>query len=137
MDELDLFVMEDHNYYQMTTNISFDLTKISFEVKKTMECFRERLKREPKIKTEVSIVPGKYGLSDQLRWLENKPILSIGYIQTETPLHKKKAIQKYTSAGIKEIHSNLEMDLSMLKTMLRQQINGKSSEFTDNWLSLF
>ena len=29
------------------------------------------------------------------------------------------------------------MDLSVLKAMLRQQINGKSSELTDNRLSLF
>ena len=131
------FVMGEHNYYKMATHVSLDFAKIGYEVGKTMRRFRGKLKREPKAKAEVCIIPGKYGSSDQLRWLGNKPILPIGYIQTKTPLHKKKVIQKYTPEGRKEIHSNLEMDLSMLKAMLRQRLNNKSSELADNRLSLF
>ena len=103
------FVMGEHNYYQVATHVSFDFAKINFEVKKTMKLFRERLKRKPKTENKISIF-GKHALSKQLRWLENKPIVLIDYIQTKAPLHK---------------------------TILRQQINGKSYEFTDNRLSLF
>jgi hypothetical protein len=131
------FVMGVHNYYQMATHVSKDFDKIAFEVKKTTKRLKN-LTKAPKAGTKSkSPVVDRYGESKQLRWLNNRPIAPIGFVQTVPPMSKKRSIQKYTLEGRKEIHTNLGINTGMLQALLHQQVHTKSAEFADNRLSLY
>ncbi len=128
------FVMGEHNYYQMATDVSVDFAEIGYQVDQTMK--RLKLGKAPPVAV-ANAVTKKYGASKQMRWIRDTPIVPISYVRTKPPMGKKRSIQKYTPEGRKEIHSNLEMDTRMLRLLLRQPIRGKSTEYADNRLSLF
>lgn len=131
------FVMGVHNYYQMATDVSLDFDKIAFEVKKTAKRLRG-LKKNPATKVNAqNAIVDRYGSSAQLRWLRDRPIAPIGFVQTVPPMSKKRSVQKYTPEGRKEIHADLGIPTGMLQALLRQQLHGRSAEFADNRLSLY
>lgn len=45
-----------------------------------------------------------------MRFVDNKPLVPIGYVQTKNPMYKKKNICKYTEIGREEIHKSLKFD---------------------------
>lgn len=130
------FVMGEHNYYQMATDVCLDFAEIGYQTDQTMKRLDKKLKKAPSVKV-VSAVTERYGASMQIRWIRDTPIAPISYVQTKAPMGKKRSIQKYTPEGRKEIHSNLGMDNHMLQALLRQQLYGRSAEYADNRLSLF
>lgn len=82
----------------------------------------------------------RYGKSQQIRFVDNKPLVPIGYVQTQRPIYKKKSICKYTEEGRKEIHQNLQFDdylLWVMKQLLYNYRHTDSIEFTDNKISLY
>lgn len=126
------FVMGEHNYYQMATDVSLDFAEIGYQTDQTMK----RLAGKPSVKV-VNAVTERYGASKQLRWIRETPIAPISYVQTKAPMGKKRSVQKYTPEGRKEIHENLDMDTRLLKKMSQQQLHDRSAEYADNRLSLF
>jgi len=130
------FVMGEHNYYQMATDVNIDFNRIGFEAKKTTKRLGNRLKKVPKIKVNDAVVK-RYGASEELRWWKDSPIAPIAYVQEKAPSCKRRSVQKYTPEGRKEIHKNLGIDTGMLQALLRQQLYGRSAEYMDNRLSLY
>jgi len=130
------FVMGEHNYYQVATDVSLDFAEIGYHADQTMKRLDRKLRKAPSIKV-VNAVTEKYGASIQLRWIRETPIAPISYIKTKAPMGKKRSVQKYTPEGRKEIHDNLGIDTFMLQALLRQQLHGRSAEYADNRLSLF
>jgi len=62
----------------------------------------------------------------------------IGYVRHSPPIHKKKAVNKYTVEGRKEIHKELErVDISMVHSLMRNPVIGESAEYNDNRISLY
>lgn len=101
-------VMGIHNYYCIATMISSDCKILHKNVSIVMKNrLRKRLSKKGKI-NEVYIRK-QYGKSKQIRFISSKTICPIGYIQTKTPMFKKKKICKYTPEGRKEIHKNLKL----------------------------
>lgn len=130
------FVMGEHNYYQIATDVSLDFAEIGYQADQTMKRLDGKLKKAPAVKV-ASAVTDRYGASVQLRWIRDTPIAPISYVQTKAPMGKKRSVQKYTPEGRKEIHINLGIDSRMLQALLRQQLHGRSAEYADNRLSLF
>ena len=130
------FVMGEHNYYQLATDVSLDFANIGYHTNATFKRLKRKLKRKPKTGT-INAVTERYGLSEQLRWIRDTPVAPISYVQTCAPMGKKRSVQKYTPEGRKEIHKNLGIDTHMLRLMLRQNLFGRSAEYMDNRLSLF
>lgn len=52
-------------------------------------------------------------------------------------MFKRQAVQKYTPEGRQEIHTNLEINTSLLKAMAQQILVWRSAQYADNRLSLF
>jgi len=130
------FVMGEHNYYQMATDVSLDFSEIGYHADQTMKRLDGKLKKAPAVKV-VNAVTERYGASVQLRWIRDTPIAPISYVGTKAPMGKKRSVQKYTPEGRKEIHNNLGVDTRMLQLLLKQQLHDRSAEYADNRLSLF
>jgi hypothetical protein len=132
------FVMGEHNYYQMATDVSLDFDKIAFQTNKIFKGKRlgKRLKRTPKAEVGNAVTE-RYRESKQLRYIQNYPIAPIGYVQTKAPMCKKKSIQKYTPDGREEIHKNLGVNTSIMLALMRMPLYDRSMEYADNRISLY
>lgn len=130
------FVMGEHNYYQMATDVSLDFRDIGYQVYRTMKRLGDRLKKEPKEQIGGAVVD-RYGSSKRMRYIKNLPVAPISYVRTKPPMCKRKSIQKYTPEGRAEIHKNLGLDTRMLRALLRQEVHSQSAAYADNRLSLF
>ena len=129
-------VMGIHNYYCIATMISSDCKILHKNVSIVMKNrLRKRLSKKGKI-NEVYIRK-QYGKSKQIRFISSKTICPIGYIQTKTPMFKKKKICKYTPEGRKEIHKNLKINTRTMLELMRVKDKRRSIEYMDNRISLF
>ena len=129
-------VMGIHNYYCIATMISSDCKILHKNVSIVMKNrLRKRLSKKGKI-NEVYIRK-QYGKSKQIRFISSKTICPIGYIQTKTPMFKKKKICKYTSEGREEIHKNLKINTRTMLELMRVKDKRRSIEYMDNRISLF
>ena len=79
----------------------------------------------------------KYGASKQLRFLQGRPIVPLGYVQPKNAQHKRKAVNKYTAEGRKQIHQNLKFNTSVMLWMMRNPVKSRTVEYADNRISLF
>lgn len=130
------FVMGEHNYYRMATDVCIDFAEIGYETGQTMKRLEGKLRNNPSVDVENAVTE-RYGRSKQLQWIRETPIAPISFVQTKAPMGKKRSVQKYTPEGRKKIHKNLDMDTRMLKLLSQQQLFGRSAEYADNRLSLF
>lgn len=127
------------NYYQYATDVSIDCKVIQRKVSTTV---KNRLKT--RVKTQGIInskhIKERYGRSQQIRFVDNTPLVPIGYVQTKNPMYKKKSICKYTTEGRAEIHKNLKFNeyvLWVMKQLIYSYQYTESIEFTDNKISLY
>ncbi len=130
------FVIGEHNYYQIATDVCVDFAEIGYDTDQTMKRLERKLRDKPSVNVENAVTE-RYGGSKQLRWIRETPIAPISFVRTKAPMGKKRSVQKYTPEGRKEIHKNLDMDVRMLKLLSQQQLHGRSAEYADNRLSLF
>ena len=115
-------VMGMHNYYQIATHISLDMNKINRAV---MAVITNRLKGIHEKGRRLTLNERKrYGKSKMLRYLADEPIYPLGYVQHKIPMDRSSKI------SIKPV------DEIKLK-LLRQQLYGRSMEYTDNRISLY
>jgi group II intron reverse transcriptase/maturase len=130
------YVIGVHNYYRVATHVSQDFDKIAFHASRAIRRIGKKRKRKDGYERYKAIVE-RYGTSAQIRWIDDFPIVPIGFVQTKPPLCKRRAVQKYTPEGRKEIHENLDINVGMLQALLRQPLYQRSAEYMDNRLSLF
>ena len=127
------------NYYRPATHITIDCANIQRKIAIVMQSrLKHRMKRKGIINN--SHIKERYGTSRQLRFIDSRPLVPIGYVQTKFPMYKKKSICKYTESGREEIHKNLCFDnymLAVMKQMLSNYKNTDSIEYTDNRISLY
>lgn len=127
------------NYYQYATEVSADCGIIQRKVSTTV---KNRLKMRVKKKGIINSkhIKERYGKSQQIRFVDNTPLVPIGYVRTKNPMYKKKSICKYTAKGRAEIHKNLKFDeyvLWVMKQLVYSYQYTESIEFTDNKISLY
>lgn len=127
------------NYYKYATHIIRDCSIIQRKVDTVIKNrLKGRVKKQGTIRNKH--IKEKYGKSQQLRFVDDKPIIPIGYVQTKNPMYKKKSICKYTEKGREEIHKNLKFDdyvLWIMEQLLYSYQWNESIEFTDNKISLY
>ena len=125
-----------HNYYRYATMIATDCEQIHRAVSTVMKNrLYGRLTKKGQI-NEVYIRKN-YGDSKQIRFISSKTVAPIGYIQTKTPLFKKKKVCKYTPEGRAEIHKNLGINTSIMLALMRIKEPRRSVEYMDNRISLY
>ena len=125
-----------HNYYRYATMISSDCEQIHRTVSTVMKNrLYNRLSKRGTI-NEVYIREN-YGKSKQIRFVSSKTVAPIGYIQTKTPLFKKKKVCKYTVEGREIIHKSLGINTSIMIALMRIKEPRRSVEYMDNRISLY
>ncbi len=125
-----------HNYYRFATMIASDCEGIQWNVSIVMKNrLYGRLSKKGHI-NEVYIRK-QYGKSEQVRFISSKTVCPIGYIQTKTPMFKKKKVCKYTAEGREEIHKNLKINTAVMLALMRIKEPRRSIEYMDNRISLY
>lgn len=127
------------NYYRYATDINIDCSIIQ---RKVSTIIKNRLKGRVKKHGIIDSkhIKERYGKSQQLRFVDGKPLVPIGYVQTKNPMYKKKSICKYTESGRTEIHKNLQFDeyvLWVMNQLLYNYQHTDNTEYVDNKISLY
>ena len=125
-----------HNYYRYATMISSDCEQIHRAVSTVMKNRLYNRLSKRGIINEVYIREN-YGKSKQIRFVSSKTVAPIGYIQTKTPLFKKKKVCKYTVEGREIIHKSLGISTSIMIALMRIKEPRRSVEYMDNRISLY
>lgn len=127
-----------HNYYNMASMVSSDLSKIAHPLKIRINNRLSELsiKKEPNHPSQSAFVK-KYGKSKQARYFGDFLLVPLSYVKTKPPMCMRKKINKYTPEGRELIHKNLKFDTSIMYQMMKQRLYGRSIEFMDNRISLY
>lgn len=127
------------NYYRYATDVNLDCGIIQRKVGATItNRLKGRIKKHGVIDSKH--VRERYGKSQQIRFVDERPLVPIGYVQTKNAMHKNKSICKYTPEGRDEIHKSLKFDdyaLWVMKQLLVSYNYTDSIEFVDNKISLY
>lgn len=79
----------------------------------------------------------KYSESDQVRYLENVPILPLRYVQTTKPMSRASKANIYTPEGVEWIQQYMNPPILLIQMyMLKHPIRNRSMEYNDNRISL-
>ena len=125
-----------HEYYCIATEVTADFGRLAFCINKQL---RNRLKGDVSRKGTLrkGFIKEKYGKSTQIRFLHERPIVPVGYVQPKNAQHKRKSINKYTPEGRKLIQENLAIDTGTMLWLMRNPVRGRSIEYADNRISLY
>lgn len=130
-----------HNYYQIATQVNADLMPIQYQLTQ-VEKHRFKylgIKKTSKYKTrDKGIRP--YLKSKMTRYINDVPIIPIGFIKTKTALMKHNGVCKYTEEGRKLIHKKLQVvSVQALQWLRSHPVIGERAtiEFNDNRISLY
>lgn len=125
-----------HNYYRIATMITDDCSIIQRNIEGV---FRNRLRKRYKKNGELEngYIKDNYGKSKQMRYINNQPLIPIGYTRTKNAMHKKAKVNKYTPEGRSEIHKSLGVNMKILHKMMNQKLPNRSIEYMDNRISLY
>lgn len=131
------YVSGVHNYYRYATHISKDIRKIAFGINRTMKNrLRERLQMQGSLLPPY--IAERYGKSRQIRYVSGQALIPIGYVQTKTPLFKRREVNQYTIEGRNTIHKSLEaVNMSILHYLMRNPVQYASVELNTNRLALY
>lgn len=136
-NQYNLMVIGYHNYYKMATNINLDMGKIAKSVYTAIKNrLRERARKNGSLKNN-KYIRDKYGKSRQMRFVSDKPLVPIGYVQTTPPMFKRIKINSYTPEGHAESHKSLNIDTKILQALVQRQGTRRSIEYMDNRISLY
>jgi 5-methylcytosine-specific restriction endonuclease McrA len=131
------YVMGVHNYYRMATCANADFQPLAYGIKQSIRIrLQERVKRRKN--QAIPRYAIDYAKSREIRYIGKSILLPIGYVSHKPPIHKKKAINKFTREGRELIHKNLEnVDMSIVHALMRNPVKGETIEYNDNRISIY
>jgi len=131
------FVLGVHNYYRLATHVTQDFGDIAFILGRSLHNrLGDRTSRTGKHLPKF--ITQRYGNSKQLRFVDGHALAPIGYVKTHKPLDKKRCINKFTEEGRKHIHHSLmNVDMTILHSLMRNPVVNRSIEYNDNRISLY
>lgn len=136
IDKYNAYVIGIHNYYNMATHCSRDFSKIAF-LSLSLQKNRLNLRKRKLGEKIPRYLQGKYGRSERLRFIHNKPFLPISYVKWGT-YSLFNGLSLYVEADRQTIHSKQEaVSHESLRTLLMHPAKERSVEFNDNRISLF
>ena len=130
------------NYYSIATMVCEDLRTVQRAVMTTLtnRLKMQRGNRLSKTGRPLSQFEQKrYGESAMIRFVTgtNEPIYPVGFVQHKHPMQKRYTVCPYTESGRKEIHNNLQINTSLMLSLMRNTVQSESGEYADNRISLF
>lgn len=123
-----------HNYYNKATLIAFDCSKINYIISNLID---NRLNSSKQGVVNNGYLSQKYGKSQQIRWLNNCPIIPIGYVRYSRAISLKGGICKFTAQGRRLMHKSLGLDVSVLIYLMKKPVQDMTVEYNDNRISKY
>lgn len=130
-------VMGMHNYYCMATMVSADFAEVAFKVtgkSNGMNYNRRCFPIERRGEITSKFIDEKYGKSKQLRWINGRIIIPVGYVAYEYPKYKRREVNKYVRK-YSDIESCISFDV--MKYMVESVHLYPTMEMADNALSRY
>lgn len=122
------------NYYQIANNSTISFNKIQWSVNRKIKN-RLATKKEGTITDKYLLL--RYGKSKQVRWVNGRPIVPIGYCKSRNPMHKKTSVNQYTPEGRAELYKPPDVDMEIRRYIALNPVKGQSVEYNDNRVSLY
>ena len=136
IDLFNSFVIGVHNYYNCATNCNIDMSKLSNQTR-TKIFVRLKSRKVNKSDKLPDYIKKVYGKSEMLRIIGNKPILPLAYIQHPKLLNFSQT-NIYNPVDREKIHNTQKVtDYKTIKYLIENPIQGQSTEYNDNRISLY
>ncbi|MCT7473525.1 group II intron reverse transcriptase/maturase [Aliarcobacter cryaerophilus] len=136
IDLFNSFVIGVHNYYNCATNCNIDMSKLSNQTR-TKIFVRLKSRKVNKSDKLPDYIKKVYGKSDMLRIIGDKPILPLAYIQHPKLLNFSQT-NIYNPVDREKIHNTQKVtDYKIIKYLIENPIQGQSTEYNDNRISLY
>ena len=130
------FVMGIHNYYNCATHCSINMAKLSNQTR-TKIFVRLKIRRVNKSDKLPAYIKKVYGKSEMLRMLGDKPLLPLSYVQHSKLMNFSQA-SIYNPIDRDKIHDTQKVaDYKIIKYLIENPIQGQSTEYNDNRVSLY
>ena len=130
------FVIGIHNYYNCATNCSIDMNKLSNQTR-TKVFIRLKSRRVNKSDKLPDYIKKVYGKSKMLRIIGDKPLLPLSYVQ-HSKLTNFSQTSIYNPIDREKIHNTQKVaDYKIIKYLIANPIQGQSTEYNDNRISLY
>ena len=130
-------VMGIHNYYQYASRVYFDLDPLQKRLSNRMfnriDGFTEVKPPDAAIHKEFQ---KRYGSSAMMRYINQSPIVPIGYIRYSYPGMFDQKANEYSVEGRKYQKTTLGCAVKKIQQLMKQTSYG-SIEYQDNRISLF
>ncbi|KIN21728.1 group II intron reverse transcriptase/maturase [Lactiplantibacillus plantarum] len=134
VDKYNSMIVGIHQYYKKATHVSADCPDINQSVRAVL---KNRLRLEKHGIPPSDFIKKNYAKSKQLRWLNGKPVIPIGYIKHSYTSLPKNGICKYTPVGRELIHKYQEFPVEIINALMKKTTNSESVEFNDNKISKY
>jgi group II intron reverse transcriptase/maturase len=136
IDLYNSFVIGIHNYYNCATNCNIDMQKLSNQTR-TKIFVRLKSRRVNKSDKLPEYIKKVYGKSDMLRMIGDKPLLPLSYVQHSKLMNFSQA-NIYNPIDRDKIHNTQKVaDYKIIKYLIVNPIQGQSTEYNDNRISLY
>lgn len=136
IDLYNSFVMGIHNYYNCATNCNVDMSKLSNQTR-TKIFVRLKSRRVNKSDKLPDYIKKVYGKSKMLRIIGDKPLLPLSYVQ-HSKLTNFSQASIYNPIDREKIHNTQKVaDYKIIKYLIENPIQGQSTEYNDNRISLY
>ena len=123
------------DYYCIATRVNLNFSDIARPINGQLLHRIDGIKKQGEIKNRY--LRKRYGKSKQMRWIGEKPLVPLAYVQFKIPMRKSRKINPYTSEGRAEIHDNLRVDVNSMLWLMRHPISTESVRYNDNRVSLY
>jgi len=130
------YILGVHTYYNCATNCCLDFEDIAFRSRLIL---KNRLQPRRRRKNEKlpAYIDRLYGKSKAIRFVFDKPLLPISYIQHEVCLNHN-GLNQYVPVDRCKIHDKQKaVPLDKLRYLLANPVQEMSVQYNDNRLSLF
>ena len=129
-----------HNYYKMATHVSADFAEIGYPIAKVMNGANHNKRRcqvENTGEIQSRFILDNYGKSKQLRWIKDRPIIPVAYVQHEYPKYKRREVNKYVLKNEAEYQVPNSINFEIIRYLMENAYQWESIEFADNMLSRY
>ena len=129
-----------HNYYKMATHVSADFAEIGYPIQKMLSGANHNSRRcqvEKSGEIRSRFIADNYGKSKQMRWIHDRPIIPVAYVQHEYPKYKRREVNKYVLKSEANYHVPNSISFEIIRYLMENAYKWESIEFADNMLSRY
>lgn len=129
-----------HNYYKMATHVSADFAEIGYPIQKMLSGANHNSRQcsvEKSGEIHSRFIADNYGKSKQMRWIHDRPIIPVAYVQHEYPKYKRREVNKYVLKNEAMNHVPNSISFEIIRYLMENAYKWESIEFADNMLSRY